>query len=308
VTEVDMTTPQRLACLFLALALAPAAARADNKEDAKVHVANATQAHKAGHYDEARLELEAAYALDPDPAVLYALGQVHAKLGHCREATAYFTRFAAAQKDPQVSKIVDQAIAACTPAAAPASQASAASPDAAPQASSPPSTGTVPQAPARPFAPTRSASSPAPIPAPARAASSPASAPASTRGASSPAPTTAPAEAPQPTAWYRDKLGDGLVIGGLVAGVLGLIEYRGARSDLDAAENRTTTTTLDRYNDLLASAHDKRTASIVLFGAGSALIAGGVLRYVLHDRDREARSVGVAPARGGAVVSFGGPL
>jgi len=105
-----MTTPQRLACLFLALAIAPAAARADNKEDARVHVANATRAHKAGHYDEARLELEAAYALDPDPAVLYALGQVHAKLGHCREATAYFTRFGATQKDPQVTKVVEQEI------------------------------------------------------------------------------------------------------------------------------------------------------------------------------------------------------
>src|SRR5690349_15566061 len=97
-----MTTPQRLAWLFLALAVAPATARADNNDDAKAHVANATRAHKAGHYDEAQRELEAAYALDPDPAVLYALGQVHAKLGHCRESTTYFKRFAATQTDPQV--------------------------------------------------------------------------------------------------------------------------------------------------------------------------------------------------------------
>ncbi|HEY6174982.1 MAG TPA: hypothetical protein VIX73_11080, partial [Kofleriaceae bacterium] len=131
----------------------------------------------------------------------------------------------------------------------------------------------------------------------------------------------APAAAPPPSAWYRDKLGDGLVIGGIVAATIGLLEYRGALSDLNAAENRSTTTTLARYDDLLASAHDKRTASVVLFGASAALVAGGITRFILRDRGGEVRSVSVAPARrgavrsvsvaparGGAVISVGGSL
>lgn len=120
---------QRLAWWLLVVGVAPATALADKADDAKAHVANATRAHKEGHYDEARVELEAAYKLAPGPELLYALGQVHAKLGNCPEATAYFQRFAAAKNDPQVAQIVDQAIAACKPSA----------PAAAPDAASPPS-------------------------------------------------------------------------------------------------------------------------------------------------------------------------
>src|ERR1051325_11147589 len=114
--------PQRLAwwSLGLGLVLAPVIARADPGDDAKAHVARATQAHKDGRFDDARVELEAAYALTPKPELLYALGQVHAKLGRCGDAATYFQRFAATQSDPQVGKVIEQAIAACKPAASPA--------------------------------------------------------------------------------------------------------------------------------------------------------------------------------------------
>jgi len=126
---------QRLARWFLGaglgvglgLGLAPATARADPGDDARAHVAQATRAHKEGRYEDARVELEAAYVLAPKPELLYALGQIHAKLGRCRAAAAYFQRFAATQSDPQVAKVVDQAIAACKPAA-PRVAADAASP------------------------------------------------------------------------------------------------------------------------------------------------------------------------------------
>lgn len=136
--------PQRLAwwSLGLGLGLAPAIAHADPAEDAKAHVARATQAHKDGRYDDARVELEAAYALTPKPELLYALGQVQAKLGHCGDATAYFRRFAATQSDPQVGRVTDQAIAACKPVAPPA-----APPEAAPPA---PAASPTPPAPAAP--------------------------------------------------------------------------------------------------------------------------------------------------------------
>jgi tetratricopeptide (TPR) repeat protein len=251
-----MPTPnsQRLACWFLALIFAPATALADPNDEAKRHVASAAQAHKDGHYEAARIELEAAYALAPTPELLYALGQVHAKLGRCREATSYFQRFAAARNDPQVGRIVDQAIAACKPAVLPRSPDTAAS-------------GNTPA-----------------------------------QGTAAPA----PAARTEHPAWYDDSLGDGLVLGGVAIAAVGLVEYRGARSDLDAAEDRASTTTLARYHELVDDAHGKRTMSIVLVGTGGLVIAAGIARYVLSDRATEARGVGVAPAQGGGVISYAG--
>lgn len=245
--------PQRLAwwCLGVGLGLAPAIADADPGEDAKAHVARATQAHKDGRFDDARVELEAAYALTPKPELLYALGQVHAKLGRCGDAATYFRRFAAAQSDPQVAQVVDQAIAACKPAGPPAAASTPAEP---------------PASPASPAA-------------------------------------TAPPEAAR---WYHDKIGDGLVLAGVTAAIVGLVEYHSAASDLDAAEDRAAAPTVARYFQLVGEARDKRTTALVLTGVGSLLIAGGIVHYALRDRGAEARGVAIAPAPGGGLVTYEG--
>lgn len=277
----------RLACLLVAMALAPGAALADNKDQAKEHIAKASQAHKAKRYEEARAELQAAYALDPQPDLLYAIGQVEAKLGNCSAATASFQQFAATQTDPQVAKIVEQAIASCKPASGPAATAGApVQPAPAPAAqASPPSTSTPPAAHKPP------AASPAP------ATTSP--------GPFAPTPT-ATASAPSRSPWYHDKLGGALVIGGVVATVVGAVEYRSARSDLDAAEDRSSAANLDRYRDLVDQAHSKRKTSVVFAAAGGALIAAGVVRYVLRRGDTERPGIGAAPAQGGGVVTYEG--
>ena len=254
----------RIAALVVVLLIAPGSAFAGKKEEAKAHVTKATKAHKEGHFEEARVELEAAYALDPNPDLLYAIGQVYAKLGKCNEATTYFKRFVATQKDPKVAKVVDQAIAACKPA----SESGANPPPAAdmPSQDSPILPADQPTTADKPTSvgdkPTPPASRPQPF-----------------------APSaTAPMATGQRSPWYKDKLGDGLVLGGIVATVIGFVEYSGALSDLDTAENRKSTTTLARYNELVDSAHGKRTASVVLVGAGGALITAGIIHYVLHGR------------------------
>jgi len=66
----------RIAALLVVLLVAPASAFAGKKEEAKAHITKATKAHKDGRFEEARVELEAAYALDPNPDLLYAIGQV----------------------------------------------------------------------------------------------------------------------------------------------------------------------------------------------------------------------------------------
>ncbi|HEX2687455.1 MAG TPA: hypothetical protein VHN14_12600 [Kofleriaceae bacterium] len=279
---------KRLVCLLAILVLAPATAFAGKKDEAKAHIAKATKAHKDGHFEDALVELEAAYALDPQPDLLFAVGQVEAKLGNCSVAITYFKRFVATQKDPQIAKVIDQAIASCKPAAAPVASPPPApdEPAPAPPAPAPPAPAPPPPAKERPHAPPEVTRAPRP-----RARAMPVPAPVATR---------------QRSPWYKDKLGDGLVLGGAVATVVGLVEYGSARSDLDTAEDRTRTTNLARYHELVDSAHGKRLASVVLVGAGGALIAGGILHYVLHGRTTETRGVGIAPAHGGGVVTYEG--
>lgn len=248
-----------LVLAMLGALFAPAIALAGDKEDARAHVARATRAHREARYEEALVELETAYRLDPQPDMLYAIGQVDAKLGRCDEAIDHYLRFAATQSDPRVARVVEQAIAACAPDAPPARGARTE-----PAATAPPAP--VPRAPGAPTA----------------------------------------AIAAQPEHWYRDKIGGALVAGGAVAAILALVEYRSAVSDLDAAGDRAATTSLARYHELVDRADGKRTTSIVLAGAGAALISTGVVRYVLHSRTLETHDVAIAPARGGGVVTYGG--
>lgn len=280
------------------MVILPATALADKKDEAKAHVVKATKAHKDGHFEEARVELEAAYALDPNPDLLYAIGQVYAKLGKCGEATTFYKRFVATQKDPQVAKVVDQAIAACKPAdaaATPLPSDSPPTPSTTTTASKAPVTDSKPSTTSKPAAPNK----PAPPDKPAPAAPPP-------QSIASMSSRPAPVGTQQRSPWYEDKLGDGLVLGGVVATIVGLVEYSRARSDLDKAEDYASTSKLAAYQDLVDSAHSKRTASVVLIGAGGALITAGIVHYVLRDRAMETRGVAVAPAHGGGVVTYEG--
>jgi hypothetical protein len=278
-----------LAALLVTLVVPPATALAGKKDKAGVHIAKATKAHKDGRFNEARVELEAAYAIDPKPELLYAIAQVYAKLGNCSYATTYYKLFVAVQTDPQVVRVVDQAIAACRSTPEPAAEP-------------PPAPGTPPPGTPPPGTPPRPQAS-LPVSPPPDLRPSP------TRGAaplalSKPAP--APALARRRAPWYHDTVGDGLVLGGVAATIVGLIEYRRALSDLDAAEDRASTTSLARYRELVGDADLKRTMSIVFTGTGGVLVTAGIVRFVLHERTREVRAVGVSPAQGGGVITYRG--
>ena len=110
-----------------------------------------------------------------------------------------------------------------------------------------------------------------------------------------------PVRSPERSPWYKDPIGDALVIAGGVALIASTVMYVGARSDVDAAEE---SPTLAQYNDKLDSARSKRTLSVLLIGGGAALVGGGVLRYKL--RARPAMTVGVIPANDGGMVTWTG--
>ncbi|HEY4178791.1 MAG TPA: hypothetical protein VGM90_18220 [Kofleriaceae bacterium] len=96
-----------------ALVASPVRAFADGNEDAKTHINNAAAAHKAGDFALAKSELEAAYALDPKPALLYALGQVDVKLGNCSDAISYYEKYLATNPPTESADATTQAISVC---------------------------------------------------------------------------------------------------------------------------------------------------------------------------------------------------
>lgn len=87
---------------LLVVLLAPAIAGADPKADAQVHIDKATQLFEAGKSAEAIEHLTDAYALDPRPEILYALGQAHSSLGQCASAKTFYDKFAEAQPDDAI--------------------------------------------------------------------------------------------------------------------------------------------------------------------------------------------------------------
>ena len=126
-----------------------------------------------------------------------------------------------------------------------------------------------------------------------------------------PEPATTVVEPPPPIAdgrspFYRDLLGNALVGGGVLAGVVGIVLYGQA---LSAQCGDPVCTGID-YDDFLEQrdrADRLRTNAIIAGGIGGALIIGGVLRYALRDSSPSRRvDVGVAPAGGGGAVVVGG--
>ena len=269
-----------LACAALAIGLAaPRLADAGPKQEARAHVERATKAHKAGDLEKALKELLAAYGLDPQPKLLYAIGQIHTKLGQCSDASEAYLRFLASGTDARTAKVVKQAIDACKPPAPPEPVKDMEEPPPAPAKTEPP-----PPPPPKPVAKTE------PPPPPKRVAAMPAPEP----------------PAPEPTSdqakpWYRDVIGDVLVVGGVASLVLGGLAYRAALTDLDTAEG---VENHDTYDELVDGARTKRLAGVALASGGVVFVTAGVLRFMLRDNRTEVRRVGVAPARGGGLLTW----
>jgi tetratricopeptide (TPR) repeat protein len=90
-----------------------------SKAEAQRHIDTATALFAANKPAEALVELQAAIELDPRPELLYAIGQAHASLGQCDQATKYFDRYLATRPSAHAGDLARQAIAACKDAPPP---------------------------------------------------------------------------------------------------------------------------------------------------------------------------------------------
>jgi len=110
---------QRLV-LICVLAAVPSQALADPKVESKEHFERASAAHKDGRFNDALTELMIAYALDPRPELLYAIGQIHVKLGQCPQAITFYERFLASHPKPEHAVRATKAIEVCKTSPPPA--------------------------------------------------------------------------------------------------------------------------------------------------------------------------------------------
>ena len=244
------------------------------------------KAHAKNNFALALKELRTAYALDAEPDLLYAIGQVYVKLDNCVDAIRTYQEFLDTKPEPQATADTEQAITSCkakleTP---PPQEPVVAPPEPPPEP--PPPEPPPPPAPPAPAPPVTATPEPPP---PSPALPPPVEVSAGTRR----------------SPWYRDKVGDALVIGGVAAGVVGLVMYTGASSALDDAE---ASGNIDRYRQLVDDASTKRTYAVVLFAGGGALVAAGVTHYVLHRRGKHEARLGMVPTRGGGLVTWSGGL
>jgi tetratricopeptide (TPR) repeat protein len=295
-----------LATLVIVLAAATAAdAKPKPKDTAKVHTDRAAKAHKDGKYDVALSELQAAYAIDPQPKLLFAIAQVQAKLDNCEAAIENYEKFNAATKDKSKQAVVQQAIDACKKKIAEQKAAQPDKPDPGVFRAKKPAEGEpIADAPAK----VEAASEPPPVetkpvePAPVETEPPPPPKQITAFDEPKPAVTTTVTPAPSHSPWYHDVIGDALVVAGLGAGVGSVIMYTGAKSELDKAE---AATNLGDYKDHRDSAESKQLVTFVLAGSGIALVTAGVLHYALRSSHGEHR-VAVVPTGDGGLITWSG--
>ncbi len=256
------------------------------KVEAKKHMEKGAKAHKAGNFDVALTELQAAYDLDPQPKLLFAIAQVQVKLDNCPGAISNYEKYIATEKDKQKKAVVKQAIEACNAKIAAATPPPAAEPAPPPTTPEPAIVATEPPPP-EPIAPPPVEPTPPPVD-------------------DNPLPPSRPVMVDRPargrSPWYKDVLGDVLVVSGVASGAASVFMYMGARSKLDDAEDAAT---LADYNGLVDDAKSQRTLSVVLAGGGALLITAGIIRYTMRSNG-EPRGVAVAPTAGGGLITWSG--
>ncbi|MEO8700037.1 MAG: tetratricopeptide repeat protein [Kofleriaceae bacterium] len=319
------------------LVLLAATAVADPVTEAQRHVDRATELHGKDQFADAASELAIAYALDPKPELLYALGQTQVKLGNCGLAIAFYTRFLAT--NPSAAAAAQEAIAVCR-------TTQAASTPLAPKAEANRRIALATSLhQSNQFAGARGelvvAYALDPEPTLLFAIGQlhvkleqcdqailyyerfVASNPDVTAAADATqaigvcqdrlAPPTAP-PAPAPIAplpprvdrvprWYTDRLGLGLAAGGVVLAAAAVFTYRAALTNLDDAD---AAATYEQHVELVDQAHGKRTLAVV-FGAGAVALTGvAVVRFWLTRTQLERRSVAIVPTPTGGLVTLAG--
>ena len=264
-----------LSCVVLATLTSSAIADSAQAK-AKRHVTKADKLYSAGKYEDARKEYATAYSIDPQPKLLFMLGEINVKLGKCEAAITFLQKYLESQpEEAEVTKTNEQ-LKACN---APVEEAAAAE--------------SAPEGPPPPPSPPVEAVKDNEVPdynAPGHHEAAPVA----------PLPTATQQEEPHERPWILDPVGLALCGGGVLAGVAAGVVYSMAVSKNDEAATK------EVYDDALSLAHDAstlRAVSIVSAGVGVALLGAGAYVYYSH---RSAATVTAMPSTHGALIGVAG--
>lgn len=278
----------RLAISLTVIAALVRVASADPEADAKPHVEAAQRFYAAGKTAEALDELNIAYTINPTPTLLYAIAQAHVVLDQCDEAIKFYEQFLATHPKPGPAKLAHEAIDHCIAKLGNPSSSTVAATSTQPAtpAVEQPSHDQAPheQPPAQQQPPVETAPEP------------PREQPAAVQ------PHEPVDTGPESKHWYKDPIADVLVGGGVAASVVGIVLYTQARGDLDDAQMAAD---YSAHHQAVEDARSKRTIAVVTGVSGVALLGAGIA-YIVLSRPSKDSGVALAPAKGGAVVTWGG--
>lgn len=102
-----------LLTLMMSLALGVAPAEVVSDAEAKRLVGEARQAFSAGDYAEAAEKIEAAYLIEPAPALLYPWAQAERSRGDCRSAIELYQKFLDSGPDEAIAAAATENIERC---------------------------------------------------------------------------------------------------------------------------------------------------------------------------------------------------
>ena len=96
-----------------AAAQTAARGRAGMKPAARARLQTGMKLYEQGHYEEAIAELREGLAIDPQPDILYALGQAERKRGDCAHAIEHYQSCLALVNDPAAAAAIKVQIERC---------------------------------------------------------------------------------------------------------------------------------------------------------------------------------------------------
>jgi hypothetical protein len=270
---------------FILLAIATTVASAAPKKKApkaaaKDHMAKAAAASQDGRNEDALRELDAAWALDPQPMLLLARGHLYVKLEQCEPAIKLYEEFIATGPAQDLADAANEAIASCKATLAP------------PPVAEPPK-------PVQVSAEEMNLDQENPNSPGAKQAPPPEPEPTVTG-----APTTSVVvDAPPRGVWFKDPIVIGLGAGGVIGIGAGLVLYTAARGKVSDAEAASFYEQWRVAND---DAHTLRRYAVIGGVAGVLLAGGAVLYYVSTYTGEKARRVTLVPTQRGGVIGWTG--
>jgi tetratricopeptide (TPR) repeat protein len=112
----------------------------------------------------------------------------------------------------------------------------------------------------------------------------------------------------EPSPWYRDAVGDALVGGGLVAGVVGALVWRSGRSAAAALADASDYQRFVERQPAASSALTKQRLGVAAMIAGGAAVIGGVVHFAVSARTPRGDAVAGAGAGIDIAVLGGGGI